>query len=66
MEKNNNIIDNKEQFSQYNDLDNITRCPECNLISCLKLHYKEGKPIINYFCENNHKGDIPLEEYMNK
>ena len=26
---------------------NIPRCPECILISSLKLNYKEGKPIIN-------------------
>ena len=40
--------------------------PECNLISSLKLYYKEGKPMINYICENNHKGNISLDEYMNK
>jgi len=45
--------------------DNITRCPECNLISSLKLYYK-GKPFIDYYCENNHKGKILLEEYMKK
>ena len=48
------------------NLDNIPRCPKCNLISLLKLNYKEGKPIINYSCENNHKGDISLEEYLQK
>ena len=47
-------------------LDNITRCPDCNLISSLKLNYKEGKPIINYYCENNHNGKISLEEYLQK
>ena len=47
-------------------LDNVPRCPNCNLISLLKLNYKEGKPIINYSCENNHKGDISLEEYLQK
>ena len=30
------------------------------------MHYKEGKPIINYSCENNHNGKISLEEYMQK
>ncbi len=44
----------------------IPRCPECNLISSLELNYKESKPIINYICENNHKGNIPLEEYLQK
>ena len=48
------------------NLDNIPRCPNCNLISLMKLNYKEGKPMINYCCENNHKGDISLEEYLQK
>ena len=48
------------------DLDNIPRCPECNLISSLKLHYKEGKPYIKYYCENKHNGEISLGEYIQK
>ncbi len=40
------------------EIDNIPRCPECNLISSLKLNYKDGKSSINYSCENNHNGDI--------
>ena len=47
-------------------LDNIPRCPNCNLISSLNLYYKESKQIINYYCENNHYGDISLEEYLQK
>ena len=39
---------------------------ECILIAALKLNYKDGKPNINYSCENNHKGDISLDEYMKK
>ena len=66
MKKQNDIIHKKENTPIINNLDNIPRCLECNLISSLKLYYKEGKPTINYFCENNHKGDISLEEYMNK
>jgi len=46
--------------------DEITRCPDCNLISSLNLYYKEGKPNIKYYCENNHNGKILLEEYMKK
>ena len=57
---------NVNQNQIYNNLDDIPRCPECNLISSLKFYYKEGKPKINYNCENNHKGDISLDEYMNK
>ena len=28
------------------NLDNIPRCPNCNLISLLKLNYKEGKELL--------------------
>ena len=62
MEKDNNITEKKQYFN----IDNIPRCPECKLIASYKLHYKEGKPIINYFCENNHNGDMPLDDYMQK
>ena len=50
----------------FTNFDNIARCLQCNLISALKLTYKDGKPMINYYCENNHKGDITLEEYIQK
>ena len=63
MEKNNLINKDKPTLQS---LDNIPRCPECNLIASLKLNYKEGKPNINFFCENNNKGDISLDEYMKK
>ena len=66
MEKQNDVIPKKENTPLINILDKIPRCLECNIISSLNLYYKEGKPMINYFCENNHKGDISLEEYMNK
>ena len=46
-------INSKEEMPSYNTLENIPRCSECNLIYALKLNYKEGKPIINYACENN-------------
>ena len=47
-------------------IDNIPRCIDCNLVAELKLKYKEGKPMINYSCENKHKGEISLEEYHQK
>ena len=46
-------------------LDDIPRCPNCNLICYLKLNYKEGNSMIEYECEYKHKGNIPLKEYMN-
>ena len=61
------IITTENEMKSHNfSLDNISRCPDCNLISSLKLYYKGGKPIINYYCENNHIGDISLEEYLQK
>ena len=66
MENNKDNIAEKEKNSSFNILYNIPRCLECNLIPSLKLYYKEGKPLINYFCENNHKGDVLLDEYMQK
>ena len=46
-------------------LDDIPRCPNCNLICSLKLNYIEGNSMIDYECENKHKGNISLKEYMN-
>ena len=66
MEKDNTNNNNIKKKIQGLNIDNIPRCPECKLIASFKLYYKEGKPIINYFCENNHKGDISLDEYMQK
>ena len=65
MEKNNYLVINVKN-SNFNSIDKITRCPECNLISSLNIYYREGKPIINYNCESNHKGKISLDEYMKK
>ena len=46
--------------------DDIPRCIDCNLICSLQLNYNDGKPLINFECENNHKGNILLKEYMLK
>ena len=45
-------------------VDDIPRCPECKLICSLILKYKEEKPIIDYNCENGHKGSLSLNEYI--
>ena len=58
------IIQKNELTSNNMTLDDIPRCPNCNLISSLQLYYKDNKPIINY--ENNHNGNISLEEYLQK
>ena len=46
--------------------DDIPRCIDCNLICSLQLNYNDGKPLINFECENNHKGTILLKDYMLK
>jgi hypothetical protein len=46
--------------------DDIPRCPDCNLICSLQLNYNEGKHIINFECENGHKGNIILQDYILK
>ena len=47
-------------------MEEIPRCPDCNLISFLKLEYKDKRSNISYECENCHKGIISLEDYLNK
>ena len=42
--------------------DDIPRCIDCNLICSLQLNYNDGKPLINFECENNHKGNILLKD----
>ena len=45
----------------------IPRCIKCNLICSIKLSYIGNyEPRIIYECENNHYGNISLEEYLNK
>ena len=46
--------------------DDIPRCIDCNLICSLQLNYNDGKPLINFECENNHKGNILLKDYLLK
>ena len=60
-----NKISNTRLIIQNYNPNNITRCPECNLICSLMLNYTKGQSIIEYKCENEHKGNILLEEYLN-
>ena len=45
-------------------LENITRCPKCNLVPSLSINYKEIIPYANFSCENKHKGEVSLEQYL--
>ena len=47
-------------------LENISRCPKCNLICTLQLDHKDNESIVLYNCENNHNGEISLNEYLRK
>ena len=59
-------ISNEVAFVVYKlNQNDITRSPHCILICSLKLNFKEGNPMIDYECENAHKGNIYLKEYMN-
>ena len=48
------------------NLEDILRCPECNLKCSLILKYNDdGKPYINYKCEK-HDGKMELKNYFEK
>ena len=54
-----------------NDESPYFRCLECSLIPEIKLNYYnndnyEKKIQIHYKCENNHKGIIPINDFLNK
>jgi WD40 repeat protein len=61
----NKNISNESSLHKFSP-DNFPRCPNCNLISSLKLYYNEGEPIINYQCERGHQGFILLRDYLMK
>ena len=58
------ITPNENDLNTNNIIEYIPRCPNCSIIPALKLTYNEGSPMITYQCENQHKGEISLEEYM--
>ena len=61
-----NIVNEAAPILNKLTLDDITRCPNCNLICSLKLNYQEGEPMIKYECENEHLGNISLKNYLMK
>ena len=66
----NNILKNEPPPHIYNfKLNNILKCPDCNLLCYLDLNYKEdGKSTIKYICESKekHEGNLLLNDYLNK
>ena len=66
MDRINNIPNEAAPILNKLNPDDIPRCIDCNLICLLELNYKDGIPYINYECENKHKGNILLKDYMLK
>ena len=67
IKKKKNIIPNAAAHIIQNfNPDDIPRCPECNLICSLILNYKDKQLMIEYKYENKHKGNILLDDFMNK
>ena len=66
MDRINNIPNEAAPILNKLNPDDIPRCIDCNLICSLQLNYKDGIPYINYECENKHKGNILLKDYMLK
>ena len=50
---------------QTNQFEFIKRCNKCYKIPLIKLINRDNKYYINYNCENGHKGEINLEDYLN-
>ena len=64
MESNYCLLNETSQIIEEFTQDDIPRCIECNLILSLESEYINGEPTIHYYCENNHKGNILLKDYM--
>ena len=64
MEKIENIPNEAAPIISKLDPDDISRCVNCNLICSLKLNYKEAQQMIEYECENGHKQNILLRDYL--
>ena len=46
------------------DPNDISRCESCNLIPLFDLKYEKGIPKISYECQNKHKNELNLSEYI--
>ncbi len=66
MEKIENIPNEAAPIISKLEPDDISRCVNCNLICSLKLNNKDYQPMINFECENGHKGKILLRDYLIK
>ncbi len=46
------------------NINDIPRCPKCNLICLLNLFYNQNQIYIKYYCENEHQGNMLLKDYI--
>ena len=52
-----------DNFSSFK-IDNIKRCLECNKIPLIEIIEKQNEYFIHYYCENNHEGEINLNDFL--
>lgn len=45
--------------------DDIITCYKCNNIPIIGLHYTFNGLFIDYYCNNNHKGKIDIDTFLN-
>ena len=58
--------DNNNTNSSNFKIENIKRCLECNKIPLIEISENKNGYFINYCCENNHKGEISLNDFFYK
>ena len=56
---------NDAPLCSFNQLENIKRCNQCNKIPLIEIIEKKDKYFIKYNCENGHKDEINLEDFLN-
>ena len=56
----NNNTQNMSSFK----IEDIRRCFDCNKIPLIELIEKNDEYFIKYNCEDGHKGEVSLEEYL--
>ena len=65
MDINNKSIDKFIYFNNKFNPKNVSRCANCNLIPYIQLFYENNQPLIYFYCEKNHEGNMLLKDYIN-
>ena len=45
-------------------IENIKRCFKCFKIPLIEINEKENEYNIKYYCENNHKGEVSIDNFL--